>query len=613
MTSLPLPLPQGKYNDAKNDLLHALWDQLSIINGANPAALLTRSVKGGFSNATEDLLFQIVSELGLIAGPLKNRLNECVNVLDFGADPTGVADSTDAFEAAIAKIGKTSTRNGLYVPTGTYLITRTLDLTNTRSGSNFRDSLCVFGDGIFCSQILGKTGAGHAIIDATGNQWLKLHDLQLSTNGTAGSSTIGLYKGVFQSLQQTQNQVHTRLGIFMHHDPTANGGNGTIPIYNFGAEENTYDTVFLIGNRCMVATGIGDGPLTYGFPVHPLVSSHSLGLTTFNGECFMQALGGIQPALELINVNSVGSDNLYISASIIEDVPQTQFQAIRIRGGAQNCHLRGTIEGFSGIAQIYGRAIISTFDFQLGGVNSTGHHVMQLEHGAEGIIEQCLIRVNMSQDTTRPFWNVTTTLPNQVASCYVKDTDVYSNSVLEDMMLPEKLAFNPKTTNTRLLNAGQVYTYDSNQQHTIIPRTMIRGFAGANPTTRIATIKLPTVIMGTSALSVAVRIEGMAGHNVYVSGAITTLFWQGTLTLAVDQNGTVTLGTPVVTNSGAMALIPVANTLSGVNLTGVVVGNTVQINVTPDVSGADNDAVYFTGKIKMYWGGNSCNAPSMAF
>ena len=47
------------------------------------------------------------------------------NVLDYGADPTGVADSTAAFQAAIGAYG--DNRN-IYVPDGTYLIKETLFL-----------------------------------------------------------------------------------------------------------------------------------------------------------------------------------------------------------------------------------------------------------------------------------------------------------------------------------------------------------------------------------------------------------------------------------------------------------------------------------------------------
>lgn len=52
----------GRYNDAKNDLLHAIWDRLSVINGKtfDPKA---RVVKGDFSTTTEDLLNEILNEL----------------------------------------------------------------------------------------------------------------------------------------------------------------------------------------------------------------------------------------------------------------------------------------------------------------------------------------------------------------------------------------------------------------------------------------------------------------------------------------------------------------------------------------------------------------------
>jgi len=45
-----------------------------------------------------------------------------VNVLDYGADPTGVADSTTAFNTAIAE------GSDIYIPEGTYSITDTLEL-----------------------------------------------------------------------------------------------------------------------------------------------------------------------------------------------------------------------------------------------------------------------------------------------------------------------------------------------------------------------------------------------------------------------------------------------------------------------------------------------------
>lgn len=60
---------------------------------------------------------------GAVARSLLSRLNESVVVTDFGADPTGVADSTPAFLAAIA-----TGRYTILVPEGTFKLTGTLTL-----------------------------------------------------------------------------------------------------------------------------------------------------------------------------------------------------------------------------------------------------------------------------------------------------------------------------------------------------------------------------------------------------------------------------------------------------------------------------------------------------
>ena len=47
-----------------------------------------------------------------------------VNVIDFGADPTGATDSTSAIQAAIDSI----TNGTVYFPNGTYSINTTLNI-----------------------------------------------------------------------------------------------------------------------------------------------------------------------------------------------------------------------------------------------------------------------------------------------------------------------------------------------------------------------------------------------------------------------------------------------------------------------------------------------------
>jgi len=69
------------------------------------------------------------------------KLQEWVSVLDFGADPTGVADSTTAIQNAI------NNNKGVYFPTGTYLISSPLELKQE----------WIFGDGPDLSIILCNT------------------------------------------------------------------------------------------------------------------------------------------------------------------------------------------------------------------------------------------------------------------------------------------------------------------------------------------------------------------------------------------------------------------------------------------------------------------------
>lgn len=77
-----------------------------------------------------------------------NRMiqNAAINVVDFGADPTGTADSQSAIQAAI------DTGKPVYVPTGKYKVSSTLKLNN--NGQKF------FGDG----QAYGEKDVGSVLI-----------------------------------------------------------------------------------------------------------------------------------------------------------------------------------------------------------------------------------------------------------------------------------------------------------------------------------------------------------------------------------------------------------------------------------------------------------------
>jgi hypothetical protein len=85
-----------------------------------------------------------------------------VNVLDFGADPTGVSDSTTAIRDAIAAALSAGSRSTeVYFPAGTYLFNDTIDVSNSRQLS-LRGQTINFGGGV--KTILKYTGTASPAI-----------------------------------------------------------------------------------------------------------------------------------------------------------------------------------------------------------------------------------------------------------------------------------------------------------------------------------------------------------------------------------------------------------------------------------------------------------------
>lgn len=74
------------------------------------------------------------------ARTLANRFADVVNVLDFGADPTGAVSSTIAIQAAV------NTGKNVYFPTGKYLTTSTITI-STRGQGFFGDGGSIGGKG----------------------------------------------------------------------------------------------------------------------------------------------------------------------------------------------------------------------------------------------------------------------------------------------------------------------------------------------------------------------------------------------------------------------------------------------------------------------------------
>jgi hypothetical protein len=123
------------------------------------------------------------------------------NVLDFGADPTGVNDSVGAFEAAMLATG-TQTYGVIYVPLGRYRFSRSCNLTINHQPTT---AFTFLGEGNDWTR-RGAAGAGSTIICPPGDYAFKqvvdvLNDPSVGANefntaGFEGLSFVG-YGGIY--------------------------------------------------------------------------------------------------------------------------------------------------------------------------------------------------------------------------------------------------------------------------------------------------------------------------------------------------------------------------------------------------------------------------------
>jgi hypothetical protein len=189
---------------------------------------------------------------------LSAKLAEFVSIIDFGADPTGVADSTAAIQAAIDYVEQTGRTGGIvFVPRGAYRCSNairvggfvTLRGENYFSSSLFWDSTYTLGN---CIE-LGPDQSGNFVFSGSYTFGSRIEDLDLN----AGD----VYRGVDKAVVYTVG-AHQFSGLFncfvrnfrsigVHHD-LATGGAATFVLdqVEIQSSSNAPTLGDTIGLRC---------------------------------------------------------------------------------------------------------------------------------------------------------------------------------------------------------------------------------------------------------------------------------------------------------------------------------------------------------------------------
>lgn len=175
-----------------------------------------------------------------------------VNVHSYGAKGDGVTDDTQAFLDAVS-YAKANNIRKVYAPKK-YLLNSTLDLTNLMTnGITIEGNNMSFAYGYGSEILLNTGGIG---IDCTGSSRVVFRNLKITSRAPelTNPSKIGILFGRSTVNVVTGNCKLDNCIVDVISDWTANGGNGTIAIYNYATEVFKIDMTELKGDIPIVFT-----------------------------------------------------------------------------------------------------------------------------------------------------------------------------------------------------------------------------------------------------------------------------------------------------------------------------------------------------------------------
>jgi hypothetical protein len=256
----------------------------------------------------------------------------------------------------------------------------------------------------------------------------------------------------------------------MHDDMTANDGLGTIGLWNFAAEENTYQSVYFVANRPVILTAFNNFPnaagpinLNYKHSYVELLKVHSLGMTAFSGECFIQSLGGA-PVFTTQCVNTVRCENTYVNG---RGKGSTVFE---IYGSLVNLKYQGVVEGRATFMQNNGSIINSDINVTYGGIIDVDASLIRM--GGKGNIVNTTIKFALEAHKERNLFASDEARPEK----RVQDTEADIEAALKEgtvagEVAPEAGLRTAMGSKARLVNT-QIFTNGIKDEYLTVPKVL---------------------------------------------------------------------------------------------------------------------------------------------
>jgi len=540
----------------------------------------------------------------------------------WGAVADGTTDCSAAIQAAIDSIGLVGSmvvKPVVFGP-GSYKINTCLNLTNTRVGGTLqRDSIWFKGTGYYSgTKIVANTGT--LALDACGAGFLKLTDITIDSTvaGLSNPSVVGLFCAPNTTLDQCQSHYYENLTILMHDDAAANGGEGTIALVNFGAEDHTYNACWFQANRPITITGAKAYIWGVDSVYQTTPASHSMTSLRTIGDNFFITVNRRKTAITIADASAID-----INGSIFNlGTGGSNDEAIFVGGTIYGFTFNGVVENLGTFMDLHGTIKGARINATISNVLNATAPVMHIEPGGSaGIITDAEIVFTLGSSLTRSLIIVygPPAVGDSITS-YLANTTIKTNQTKAYCNLNQNLLANANTRNVKIQGADHNFEVGLCTQDIQIPPTTV-GTVGGSVGANVCKITMPGIVVGSSARSIGLEMSGtlfvydgntnaMVTQPISVQQAIATLNSDGTITIS-DSDGAVggnqaniTISTRAAVNAAKIDI-----TLVRVDATATGVAS-VAFSVVPTLVGTNTGApVAFSGRAKITWIGAGTQAP----
>lgn len=521
-----------------------------------------------------------------------------INALDYGADNTGVSDSSTSIQSAIdaaTVIGGAQ----IFFPSGTYRIDTPINLTS--SAGNVRAYIQIVGAG---NSTVFEGNTGGRLFDCVGSNFLMFRDFQVVATGAQPSNIIFQLARSVGAYNFCHHNRIENVTVNIPSAHTANNNFGTIGLLNVEGEDFSALNFYSSANSPVVLLRAPAAAVLLSLVSYVSIDTVgvSFGQQTFAGKTLMQAWNSWCSPLYIDAVNTCTFENAHFAGGTSPwDADSTGTWDYAIRTGTSNPLVKfdcfGLVE--------YGPKLL-TAQNNLQSVNIDVYVAGTGASASDPLIDiqnHLLVGSNISVDhgdvARRQFMTGAGTIQN----CTLTGYNIANR-------LPAELGVNVENTNYANEQKSVFYGENSaNGQKTFTTEITTTAINVSTPGVIVAYVNLPQLVSGHNSGYISVSLNGIVSTlaNNSQTAEVSVARYASTVDMVSDKTGTFAVGTPSTTLSTPISgNVAVAN-LTGITFTAAVVSNVLQITASATASGSSayTNGINLTGTAVVSWSGFS--------